>query len=103
LIDALVFPFMQFGGIRGRAFFDIGGSWYKDQPFQFWNGQTHTLEDALADYGAGLSLYLLGLPLNFDFAWQWNSDQSPWCNQRFQGYYCYSGMKFLFSIGYPTF
>jgi hypothetical protein len=103
LIDSLVFPFMQFGGIRGRAFFDIGGSWYSGQPFQFWNGQEHTLGDALADYGAGLSLYLFGVPFNFDFGWQWNSNQSPWCDPRNQGYYCYSGMKFLFSIGYPTF
>ncbi len=91
LIDALVFPFMQFGGIRGRVYLDVGGAWYKGQSFKFWDSENNQLQDAIADYGAGFSIYLFGLPLNFDFVQPWNFRVKT------------DSMKFIFSIGFPTF
>ena len=35
LIDLLATPVLQFGGIRGRVFLDVGGAWLKDEKFQF--------------------------------------------------------------------
>ena len=67
LIDALITGLgLNFTGVRGRVFFDIGGArlngekvtWYDD-------GQ---LVDAKASWGFGLTAYFLGVPWNFDFA-----------------------------------
>ncbi len=99
LIDTIVFPFLQFGGIRGRIFYDLGGAWSKGQTFQLWNSQERNFQDALADYGAGFSFFFFGIPFNIDFVWQQNSDLNPWC----QLGYCTKGMQTIFSIGFPTF
>ncbi len=74
LVDVLAMPFLQFGGIRGRIFLDVGGAWLNDQSFQFWeDGQ---LKDGHASYGAGFSVYFLGLPWNVDFSKQWDFQHS---------------------------
>ena len=70
LVDVLAMPFLQFGGIRGRIFLDIGGAWLNDQSFQFW--QNGTLKDGHSSFGAGFSIYFLGLPWNVDFSKQWD-------------------------------
>lgn len=91
LVDALVLPFMQFGGIRGRLYVDVGGAWFKGQGFRFWDSQNNQLKDALADYGAGFTVFLFGLPLNFDFVQPWNLRRTT------------DSMKTVFSIGFPSF
>ena len=91
LIDALVLPFGQFGGIRGRIYLDVGGSWLKGQSFQFWNSDLNQLQDGLADYGAGFTVFLFGVPLNFDFVQPWNFHSNV------------GSMKTVFSIGFPSF
>jgi Tol biopolymer transport system component len=63
-------------GVRGRIFLDLGGAWLKDQPFQFWDGENGQLKDGRASYGAGFSIFFLGLPWNFDFAKQWDFKQT---------------------------
>ncbi|HEX7528290.1 MAG TPA: hypothetical protein VF425_04220, partial [Thermoanaerobaculia bacterium] len=70
LIDVIATPILQFGGIRGRIFVDVGGAWLKDQPFQFW--QDGRLKNGLASFGSGFSIYFLGLPWNVDFAKRWD-------------------------------
>ena len=78
LIDLLATPILQFGGIRGRVFLDVGGAWLKDQTFQFMEGGR--LKNGLAAFGAGFSVYFLGLPWNVDFAkrWDFRSSLSDW-------------------------
>jgi Tol biopolymer transport system component len=78
LIDLLATPVLQFGGIRGRVFVDVGGAWLKDQTFQFMEGGH--LRDGHASFGSGFSVYFLGLPWNVDFAKQWDfhSTLSGW-------------------------
>ncbi|HVT60897.1 MAG TPA: hypothetical protein VHR45_21205 [Thermoanaerobaculia bacterium] len=69
LIDVLATPVLGFRGIRGVLFLDIGGAWFsKFQKFTFWDSKTHRLVNATASYGYGLSLNLLGLEVNWDFA-----------------------------------
>jgi Tol biopolymer transport system component len=70
LVDILATPVLQFGGIRGRIFVDVGGAWLNDQSFRFW--QDGRLKDGHASYGAGFSIYFLGLPWNVDFSKQWD-------------------------------
>jgi Tol biopolymer transport system component len=70
LVDVLATPVLQFGGIRGRIFLDIGGAWLTDQTFQFW--QDGRLKDGHSSFGAGFSVYFLGLPWNVDFSKQWD-------------------------------
>jgi hypothetical protein len=74
LIDFLATPILGFREIRGKAFFDIGGAAYKNQNFSCYaNGQ---LQNCISDYGFGISLNFLGLPLHFDFSRLWNFKQS---------------------------
>jgi hypothetical protein len=70
LVDVLAMPFLAFGGIRGRIFLDVGGAWLNDQTFQFWHDGR--LKDGHAAFGAGFSVYFLGLPWNVDFSKQWD-------------------------------
>jgi len=74
LIDLLATPILGFREIRGKAFIDVGGAAYRNQTFKFY--QNGRLKDGLADYGFGISLNFLGLPLHFDFSRQWNFKQS---------------------------
>jgi Tol biopolymer transport system component len=73
LVDVIATPILAFQGIRGHVFFDFGGAWLKDQPFQFWDGDNRRLADGLAAWGAGFSVYFLGLPWNVDFSRQLKS------------------------------
>jgi len=78
LVDLLATPVLQFGGIRGRVFIDVGGAWLKDQTFRFM--EDGHLKDGHASFGGGFSVYFLGLPWNVDFAKQWDfhSSLSGW-------------------------
>lgn len=69
LIDVLVTPAATFRNIRGVLFFDIGGAWYDDfEEFDFYDSDEKRLVDAQAAYGVGLTVQLLGLDFNWDFA-----------------------------------
>jgi len=84
VIDFIATPILGFRDIRAKAFVDVGGAALKNQPFQFWSDYTlcgirgidvegcHGRTGGLADYGFGIELDFLGLPLHFDFARQWN-------------------------------
>ncbi|HTR02065.1 MAG TPA: hypothetical protein VMN82_02630 [Thermoanaerobaculia bacterium] len=86
LIDFLATPILGISEIRGKGFIDIGGAALKDQPWRFWSDYTlcggggvpgcNGSSGGLSDYGFGLSLNFLGLPLHFDFARQWNFKQA---------------------------
>lgn len=67
LIDVLMTGIgLNFGGVRGRFFFDIGGAWLEGEDFSWAQGGQ--LVDARAAYGAGFTTYFLGIPWNVDFA-----------------------------------
>jgi Tol biopolymer transport system component len=78
LLDFVATPLLAFQGIRGVLFFDVGGAWYHQlgQSFRFYNSDTGRLQDAVSDYGYGLSIRLLGLDLNWDLARRWDFKQS---------------------------
>jgi hypothetical protein len=76
LIDLFATPIIAFGGVRGRVFLDVAGAWLKGQSFQFWDGANSRLKDAQSAYGAGFSIYFLGLPWNVDFARPWDLHSS---------------------------
>jgi Tol biopolymer transport system component len=90
LVDVIALPFMTIGGIRGRAYFDLGGAWFDGQSFSF-NDRLGVPQNGAAEYGVGFSIYLLGLPLNFDFVQQWNFHHNI------------GPSRFIFTIGFPTF
>jgi len=67
LIDVLITGIgLNFGGVRGRVFFDVGGAWLEDEDFKWW--QDGRLKDGRAAWGAGFTTYFLGIPWNVDFA-----------------------------------
>ena len=72
--STFVAPWLDVRGIRGRVFLDVGGAWFDqlDQDFDFWNSDENRLEDGLSSYGWGLTVRLIGLELNWDFAQVWD-------------------------------
>jgi len=92
LVDVLGLPFGAIRGIRGHFFLDVGGAWFDElQDFNFWDSDNNRLDDGVSSYGFGVSLNLLGLPFNWDFAKRWDFDKdltdgfetSFWIGQRF--------------------
>ena len=90
LIDFFVTPIWTFQGIQGRFFLDIAGAWFDDvQDFNVWDSENSRLDDAIAAYGFGLTVRMLGLDLHWDFATQWDFEESGdsrttfWIGQRF--------------------
>jgi hypothetical protein len=88
LIDRLDLAFMRLSDIRGRLFVDVGAAWfnldgvelnYRGEPgFDFMvDGR---LQDGVAAYGFGVTVYLMGLPLNWEFSRSWDFKTSG--NQR---------------------
>jgi len=68
LLDQLRGTFLNFGGVRGVLFLDVGGAWFYDDTFTFYDSDLGRLEDGVASYGYGFTTRFLGLDLNFDFA-----------------------------------
>ncbi|HYN42795.1 MAG TPA: hypothetical protein VE129_13510 [Thermoanaerobaculia bacterium] len=67
LIDVLITGIgLNFGGVRGRLFFDIGAAYLNGQDFTF--AEDGRLVDGRASYGAGFTAFFLGIPWNVDFA-----------------------------------
>jgi len=99
-IEAMATPIGVLGGIRGVMFFNVGGGWFKDQPFKFWDTKRENytipttsvfnpdtgrieqvggdqrpisgfrLRDSRASYGIGLETFALGFPVHFDWSWR---------------------------------
>lgn len=74
LIDQLRTPFLNFQGIRGRVFLDVGGGYFAEQgqSFHFWDSDERRLDDGISSYGYGFTVRLLGLDVHWDFAQQWD-------------------------------
>lgn len=78
LIDVLATPVLNFRSIRGRVFLDVGGAWFDilGQDFDFWNSDENRFEDAVSSYGFGVTINLMGIDLNWDFANLWDGKDS---------------------------
>jgi hypothetical protein len=99
IIEAALTPLGVVGGVRGVFFANIGGGWFKNQPFKFAAkgdeqyrpitdytfdaagnatpvyGPEETisglrLRDGRASYGLGLETFALGFPIHFDWSWR---------------------------------
>ncbi len=92
LIDTIALPFLNIRNIRGVFFLDAGGAYFKGrEEFDFWDSDNDRLEDGVSAYGFGITAYLFGLPLNFEFSKRWDFedtvndswDTNLWIGQRF--------------------
>ncbi len=90
LIDFFVTPIWTFQGIQGRFFIDIAGAYFDGiQRFDIWDSENSRLDDAIAAYGFGITVRMLGVDLHWDFATQWDLKESGdsrttfWIGQRF--------------------
>jgi len=74
LFDVLRNAFLDFRGIRGRVFLDVGGAYftYSGRDFDFWDSDESRLKDGVSSYGYGFTINFLGLDLNWDFARRWD-------------------------------
>jgi len=74
LIDRLILPWLQLSEVRGRFFLDVGGAYFDVPGFKqdFTCYKDGRLQDCVSSYGFGMSLYLFGLPVNWDFSKQWD-------------------------------
>ncbi len=79
LIDALITPFFDFRGIRGRVFLDVGGAWFDQfgQDADLWDSDENRLgPNGYSSYGWGVTVMFSGLALNWDFAQVWDFKES---------------------------
>ena len=92
LLDVVALPFMSIRNIRGTLFLDVGGAYFHEfQEFDFWDSENDRLQDGISSYGFGVTAFLFGLPVNFEFSKQWNFDETlddglettVWIGQRF--------------------
>ena len=74
LIDHLILPWLQLSEVRGRFFLDVGGAYFDVPGFKqdFDCYEDGRLQDCVSSYGFGMSLYLFGLPCNWDFSKRWD-------------------------------
>lgn len=79
-------PIFKFSNIQGRVFLDMGGAWFKDQPFQFT--KDGRLKDGKSSYGLGFTINFLGFDWNWDWASIWDFKERD------------KNMKYSFWIGY---
>ncbi len=100
LIEAMLTPIGVLGGVRGVAFFNIGGAGFEGQDFTFSASNAFVdrpiirfdvdlvnnqfipiygdpievsgfrLVDSRASYGIGLETFALGFPIHFDWSWR---------------------------------
>ena len=93
-------PIGVLGGVRGVAFFNIGGASFNNIPFKFATSNSEVitpvigyeidqvtgnisqvlgppveisglrLRDGRASYGVGLETFALGFPIHFDWSWK---------------------------------
>ena len=99
IIEAMLTPIGQLGGVRGNFFFDIGGAGFNGAPFTIATKKPTTydpivnyaynrlgvltpvygptqaitglrLVDSRASYGFGLETFILGYPMHFDWSWR---------------------------------
>ncbi len=69
LVDLAATPIGVIGPIRGTLFANVGGAQWNGLPFTpaRWEGALPRLVDARGSYGIGLSMFLLGYPVHFDW------------------------------------
>ena len=99
LVEAMLTPLGVVGGLRGTAFFNIGGAGFNGESFTPWTSKEEVvpalvdfqidpitggivpvyqdapfsgfrLKDARASYGFGIQSFLLGFPMHFDWSWK---------------------------------
>ncbi|MFB3853027.1 MAG: hypothetical protein ACE148_04305 [Vicinamibacterales bacterium] len=100
IIEAMLTPIGVLGGVRGVFFADMGGGWWNDSGYRFFETKTERftpiigyqpnfetltfdpvygdpvdvsgfrLRDGRASYGIGLETFVLGFPLHFDWSWR---------------------------------
>lgn len=99
LIEAMLTPVGVLGGLRGVAYFNIGGGAFNGESFEVFSTKDELvrpllgyapdefgilqpvygfprvvsgfrLQDARGSYGIGLQTHVLGLPMHFDWSWR---------------------------------
>jgi hypothetical protein len=108
-------PIGVLGGVRGVAFFGIGGAWWDNTGYKFATNQSEIvtpvtgveidpitglpiysfgepvaingfrLVDGRASYGIGLETMALGFPIHFDWSWRTLFNEE-WENAYFGGF-----------------
>lgn len=74
LVNFAAFPLgIRLANIRGLLFWDVGGAWYKDEDFTFY--EDGKLVDANSALGFGFTFNFIGFPLNFTWSKAWDFDE----------------------------
>lgn len=95
LVQAMLTPIGVMGPVRGVFFFDLGGMWFKDQPFRFFmEGEGWQLRDAISSYGFGLHFFLFGYPFHVEWVWRNDFDKALFSKKSYSGINFWIGYDF---------
>jgi hypothetical protein len=77
LVHAALTPIGVIGPIRAVFFFDLGGFWFSEQKFRFFEeGEKFKLKDPLASYGFGIEFFLFSYPFHLEWVYKTNFKES---------------------------
>ena len=78
------------GPIRGVLFFDVGGAWFNDDPeYRFFEEGKFKLQNGTSSFGAGLQVFLLGIPIHFEWIYKWDFTE-----KEYFGFHFWIGLDF---------
>jgi outer membrane protein assembly factor BamA len=84
LVHAALTPIGVIGPIRGVFFFDLGGFWFSEQQFRFFEeGEKFKLKDPLASYGFGIEFFLFSYPFHLEWVHKTNFKESNYYGVNF--------------------
>ena len=67
------------GPIRGVLFFDVGGAWYEgDDEYRFLEEGKFKLQNGISSYGVGFQVFLLGVPIHFEWVYKWDFSENEY-------------------------
>ncbi len=72
LVQIALTPIGLIGPVRGVLFADVGGAWFNDEKFVFWDNFRNCLKDPIASIGYGIEFFLGGYPMHVEWVYRTN-------------------------------
>ncbi len=72
LVHIALTPLGLLGPVRGVFFADLGGAWFNDEKFEFWDSFKNGLKDPVGSIGYGIEFFFGGYPIHIEWVYRTN-------------------------------